>query len=72
MANKPAVLFADEPTGNLDGKAGREVLTLLRTISHELGITLVLVTHDMKVAEQADRIIQLSDGQIAADSGVTV
>ena len=70
LANKPAVLFADEPTGNLDGKAGREVLTLLRTVSHELGITLVLVTHDMKVAEQADRIIQLSDGQIAADSGV--
>lgn len=72
LANKPAVLFADEPTGNLDGKAGREVLTLLRTVSHELGITLVLVTHDMKVAEQADRIIQLSDGQIAADSGVTL
>lgn len=72
LANKPAVLFADEPTGNLDGKAGREVLTLLRTISHEMGITLVLVTHDMKVAEQADRIIQLSDGQIAADSGVAL
>lgn len=70
LANKPAILFADEPTGNLDGKAGREVLTLLRTVSHELGITLVLVTHDMKVAEQADRIIQLMDGQIAADSGV--
>ncbi len=70
MANKPSVLFADEPTGNLDGKSGREVLALLRTVSHELGITLVLVTHDMKVAEQADRIIQLSDGAIAADSGV--
>ena len=72
LANKPAVLFADEPTGNLDGKAGREVMTLLRTVSHELGITLVLVTHDMKVAEQADRIIQLSDGGIAADSGVVL
>ena len=72
LANKPAVLFADEPTGNLDGKAGREVLTLLRTVSHELGITLVLVTHDMKVAEQADRIIQLSDGEVSADSGVRV
>ncbi len=72
LANKPSVLFADEPTGNLDGKAGREVLTLLRTVSHELGITLVLVTHDMKVAEQADRIIQLSDGTIAADSGVAL
>ena len=72
LANKPAILFADEPTGNLDGKAGREVMTLLRTVSHELGITLVLVTHDMKVAEQADRIIQLSDGKIAADSGVNI
>lgn len=70
LANKPAVLFADEPTGNLDGKAGREVLTLLRTVSHELGVTLVLVTHDMKVAEQADRILRLEDGRIASDSGV--
>jgi putative ABC transport system ATP-binding protein len=70
LANKPAILFADEPTGNLDGKAGREVLTLLRTVSRELGITLVLVTHDMTVAEQADRIIRLRDGQIEHDSGV--
>ena len=70
LANKPAVLFADEPTGNLDGKAGREVMTLLQTISHELGITMVLVTHDTKVAEQADRIIRLCDGTIASDSGV--
>lgn len=68
LANKPSVLFADEPTGNLDGKAGREVLTLLRTISHELGITLVLVTHDLHVAEQADRVIRLVDGKIASDS----
>ncbi len=72
LANKPSVLFADEPTGNLDGKAGREVLTLLRTVSHELGITLVLVTHDRSVAEQAGRIIQLSDGAIAADSGAAL
>lgn len=72
LANKPAVLFADEPTGNLDGKVGREVMTLLQTISHELGITMVLVTHDTKVAEQADRIIRLCDGTIAADSGVSL
>ncbi len=71
LANKPAILFADEPTGNLDGKAGREVLTLLRTVSHELGITLVLVTHDRSVAEQAERIIRLEDGCIVSDSGVT-
>ena len=68
LANKPAILFADEPTGNLDGKSGREVLTLLRQVSHELGITLVLVTHDLNVAEQAERIIQLEDGHIARDT----
>ncbi|MDY4491274.1 MAG: hypothetical protein SPE19_12255 [Candidatus Faecousia sp.] len=48
------------------------MLTLLRTISHELGITLVLVTHDLHVAEQADRVIGLSDGKIVADSGVAL
>ncbi len=70
LANKPGILFADEPTGNLDGKSGREVLALLRQVSHDLGVTLVLVTHDLNVAEQADRIIQLEDGRIAHDSGV--
>ena len=69
LANKPAILFADEPTGNLDGKTGREVLTLLRTVSQELGITMILVTHDLSVAEQADRIIRLEDGRVADDSG---
>lgn len=70
LANKPGILFADEPTGNLDGKSGREVLMLLRQVSRELGITLVLVTHDMNVADQAERIIQLEDGRIARDSEV--
>lgn len=70
LSNKPAILFADEPTGNLDDKSGREVLTLLRQVNHELGITLVLVTHDLNVAEQAQRIIQLEDGHIARDSEV--
>lgn len=72
LANKPSVLFADEPTGNLDGKTGREVLSLLRNVSHELGVTLVLVTHDMTVAEQANRILRLEDGKIAQDSGGSV
>lgn len=71
LANKPAILFADEPTGNLDGKTGREVLSLLRTVGQELGITLILVTHDMSVAEQAERIVRLEDGHVAEDSGVT-
>jgi len=69
LANKPSVLFADEPTGNLDGRNGREVLGLLRKTSHELGITLILVTHDINVAEQAERIMHIEDGRIARDSG---
>ena len=68
LANKPAVLFADEPTGNLDGKSGREVLSLLRESSRELGITLILVTHDLSVAEQAERVLYIEDGKIARDS----
>ncbi len=69
LANKPAMLFADEPTGNLDGQAGREVLALLRYVGQELGVTLVLVTHDLSVAEQADRVLRLMDGRLVADSG---
>ncbi len=72
LANKPAILFADEPTGNLDGKSGREVLTLLRQVNRELGVTLVLVTHDLGVAEQAERIIELTDGRVERDSGVSM
>ena len=68
LANKPAVLFADEPTGNLDGKSGREVLALLKYVSRELGVTLILVTHDLSIAEQADRIISLEDGRVKRDS----
>ena len=69
LANKPAILFADEPTGNLDGRTGREVLSLMRTVGKELGITLIMVTHDLGVAEQAERVIRLEDGQVAEDSG---
>lgn len=68
LANKPSILFADEPTGNLDGKSGREVLSLLKYVSKEFGITLILVTHDLNVAEQADRVIVLEDGSIVSDS----
>lgn len=68
LANKPAILFADEPTGNLDGKSGREVLSLLKYVSSELGVTLILVTHDLHVAEQADRILTIEDGRIVKDS----
>ena len=68
LANKPSILFADEPTGNLDGKSGREVLSLLKYAGKEMGVTLILVTHDLAIAEQAERIITLEDGTITHDS----
>lgn len=68
LSNKPAILFADEPTGNLDGKTGQEVLSLLKYVSGELGVTLILVTHDLGIAEQAGRIIRLEDGRIVGDT----
>ena len=68
LANKPAILFADEPTGNLDGKSGKEVLSLLKYVSRELGVTLILVTHDLHVAQQAQRVLTLEDGKIVRDS----
>jgi putative ABC transport system ATP-binding protein len=69
LANKPDILFADEPTGNLDGQAGREVLALLQYAGREIGLTLVLVTHDLSIAEQAGRVIRLADGRVVADTG---
>ena len=68
LANRPAILFADEPTGNLDGKSGREVLSLLKYVSKQLGVTLILVTHDLNVAEQAERILTIEDGKIVKDT----
>ena len=68
LANKPAILFADEPTGNLDGRTGHEVLALIKALGRELGITLILVTHDLSIAEQADRILTLADGRVIRDS----
>ena len=64
-----AVLFADEPTGNLDSRTGEEVLQLLRHSSDKLGQTIVMVTHDAHAATYADRIVFLKDGVIAQDCG---
>lgn len=60
----PKVLLADEPTGNLDRKTGQEVIRLLRTLNDEQGLTIVMVTHDDEIARQADRVVQLFEGQI--------
>ncbi|MDD7182202.1 ABC transporter ATP-binding protein [Peptostreptococcus porci] len=67
LSNKPAVIFADEPTGNLDSKTTEEVMRLLRNTVSELNQTLVMITHDENIAKQADRIITISDGKIISD-----
>ncbi len=71
LISRPAVIFADEPTGNLDSKSGGEVLELLRRSVEEFGQTVIMVTHDPKVAAYADRVIVLADGEVAADREVS-
>jgi len=70
LANDPAIILADEPTGNLDSQNGRVVLDLLYRSCKEMGKTLVLATHDRTVAERADRIVELQDGVIVSISAV--
>lgn len=64
LAAQPDIIFADEPTGNLDQQSGRDVLRLLKIMKKELGQTIVLVTHDMEIAQTADRKIEIQDGMI--------
>ncbi len=64
LVNRPAIILADEPTGNIDTATGAEIMALLRRLNRQQGVTLLLVTHDHEAASFADRIIQLRDGQI--------
>lgn len=64
LANSPRLILADEPTGNLDRKAGEEVFTLLREMNKETGAAVVLVTHDDRLASEADRIVMIEDGRL--------
>ena len=64
LIHKPKVLLCDEPTGNLDSQSGKEVLRLLRELQSEDGQTIIMVTHDGNIADQADRIVRIEDGQI--------
>jgi len=66
--NAPAVVLADEPTGNLDSKNSREIVELLKYSNRTFKQTLVVITHDESVALQADRVITIEDGRIARDS----
>ena len=67
LASKPAVIFADEPTGNLDSKASDDILELLRRAVDEFGQTVVMVTHDAHAASFADQLVVLVDGQVVED-----
>jgi putative ABC transport system ATP-binding protein len=64
LVNNPPILLADEPTGNLDSKSGALVLDLLRRLAREEGLTLVMATHDMAIASQADRVVEMKDGRV--------
>jgi len=69
FANSPRILFADEPTGNLDAITGGRVFDLLTTLNRESGSTIILVTHDANLAGRASRVIRLSDGRVVSDTG---
>lgn len=67
LVNNPAIILADEPTGNLDSKSGEEIIQLLLNLNRERGTTLVIVTHDAEIATRSQRIIRLRDGLVESD-----
>lgn len=71
FSNRPSILFADEPTGNLDEETGDKVEQLLFALNREAGTTLVLVTHDLELAEKTQRIIRIKGGHVASDTGAS-
>jgi lipoprotein-releasing system ATP-binding protein len=64
LAGRPSIVLADEPTGNLDATSGQNVLELLRDLNRERALTMIMVTHDTQIAQQADRIVRLAEGRI--------
>jgi putative ABC transport system ATP-binding protein len=64
FVNQPEIVLADEPTGNLDSRAGTAILELLRRVCRELEATIIMVTHDARAASYADRVVFLKDGQV--------
>lgn len=70
LQNKPAIVLADEPTGNLDSKSSKEVIDLLKFTAKKYNQTLILITHDIHIASMADRVITLQDGEIISDQPI--
>ncbi len=69
IVNAPAIIMADEPTGNLDSKVGKEIMTLLLNLNKENGTTLIIITHDPSVGSQAQRIVRIRDGVVENPEG---
>jgi putative ABC transport system ATP-binding protein len=69
LVNKPSILFADEPTGNLDSKTGDDVMNLFKELNEE-GQTIILITHEEDIAKQSRRIINIKDGLIESDTKI--
>jgi putative ABC transport system ATP-binding protein len=67
LANNPKFLLMDEPTGNIDSKAANEIISLIRTLNEEKGVTVIMVTHDQRLAGQSKRIVQMFDGSIVQE-----
>jgi putative ABC transport system ATP-binding protein len=67
LVNDPAILMADEPTGNLDSKSGKEIMELIKNLNRERGTTIIIVTHDPKVADQTQRVLSLYDGMLVTE-----
>ncbi len=70
LAKNPPLILADEPTGNLDSRAGEEIISILTSLHSEQGITLVMVTHDANIAHRCQRIIHFKDGQVVAEEKI--
>ncbi|MBS2026919.1 MAG: ABC transporter ATP-binding protein [Deltaproteobacteria bacterium] len=70
LSTKPALLLADEPTGNLDSTASREILGLIREVTRERQVTVVMVTHDPQAAQVGDRLVRFADGRVVSDEAV--
>lgn len=67
LVNQPSILLADEPTGNLDSKASDEIVELLKLFNRKLKQTIIMITHNLEIAKQADRVLVMEDGRITAD-----
>jgi putative ABC transport system ATP-binding protein len=68
LVNDPAILMADEPTGNLDSKSGKEIMELILSLNRERGTTIILVTHDSSIGAQAQRVLRIRDGALESES----